>query len=520
MTPCHRISLNLIPLDDRLAPAAFSYSAGTLTVIPETGDAVTVDPTGDSVPGFLRVVAGATFFESGSSQPVWNLVVKGSAALNYDLTFGTGVSLTNLTVKGASGLGALVTDVSLEWDTRISGNFTFNGHPAGGDDRVFLPGPNYIGGNMTLKLRGGNNFVNMGAGAIGGNFAVTAGAGNDAVTLLATGPVTIGRDFKLKLGDGANRLNGLVPFTPVVVGRNFSFIGGSGDDRINFHPGAPLRVGGSVTVDLRASSPAFIPPVDYWQSDALMVGRNFTVRGGREVNLYGPNDIGGNVAINPGPGNGIFRVGWSEVALGNTSPTAIGGSVGYAGGTGDDLVSLDHVAVGRSVNLNLGASIASQRVEIGTTQPYPAQIHGSLTIRGDIGISNLIRTLVGGSLGIFLSDSSDVVVIDDTDIGGATLIDLRGGADSLSIDTRTNDLFLGVVLDDRTRFQSSFTVYGRAGADFVSLGSPFGGTGVNFGGPVRLFGGAENDSLVLLMGLGGNLYLNTRTEDFDFGNDF
>jgi hypothetical protein len=511
---------SLFDFEDRLAPAAFAYSAGTLTVIPATGDGVTVHPTGESVPGFLHVAAGATFFDSGSTQPVRNLVVKGSAALNYDLTFGTGVSLTNLTVTGASGLGGWVTEVNLESDTRISGNFTFAGHAVGGDDRVFLPGPNFIGGNMTLKLRGGNNFVNVGAGAIGGSFAVTAGPGNDTVTLLATGPVTIGRDFKLNLGDGANRLNGLVPFTPVLVGRNFSYIGGSGDDRINFHPGAPLRVGGSVAVDLRGLPPAFIPPVDYWQSDDLTVGRNFTFRGGREVNLYGPNNIGGNVAIRPADGSGIFRVGWSEVALGNTAPTAIGGSLRYTGGGDDDLVALDHVAVGRGVTLDLGASLAAQSVEIGTTQPYPVQVHGSLTIRGDVESINLTRTLVGGNLGIVLAGSADVVVIDDTDIGGAAVIDLGGEADILAIDTRTNDVFLGVALDRRTRFQSSFTVYGRAGADFVSLGSPFGGTGVNFGGPVRLFGGTENDSLVLLLGLGGNLYLNTRSEDFEFGNDF
>jgi hypothetical protein len=507
--------LTVTPLEDRTTPATFAYAGGTLTVTPAIGDSVFVAVSGHNVPGFLRVTAGVTVFDSANINPVRNLVVNGSAAANYDLTFLPNVWLENLTISGAS----VATTVNLGIDPRVSGNFRFDGHPAGGNDSLFIGGfifgSGRIGGNVTLNLRGGNNFVDIGAGSIGGTLSVTGGAADDRVNLVALGPLMVGRDVKLNLGAGVNVVEGLTP-NQFAVGRNFSFTGGAGDDQIKLRT-TPVVVGGSISADLR-TPPAFVvfPITDSWASGDLTVGQNFSSRGGAFIDLFGPNQIGGNVSVAAGAFGNAVGIGRSVIPGLNTAASAIGGSFRFTGIGGGDSVSLNNVTVERNVNLNLGASGAlPQQVDIGATQVGDVHINGSLTIRGDVAITSIVRTHVGGTFGLYLADSADVVAIDDTDFRGAAVIDLGGGGDNLSVDTQNNDAFLGVPLANRTRFQSTLTVYGRDGADFVFLGTLLGGTGVNIGGPVRLFGGANNDTLTVLA---GNNYLGTTFEDFEIGS--
>jgi hypothetical protein len=329
------------------------------------------------------------------------------------------------------------------------------------------------------------------------------------------GPLLVGRDVKLNLGNDANLVRGLAA-NRFVVGRNFNFTGGSGDDQINFAV-TPVVVGGSANVDLRTPPMVILPDTDSWVSGDLTIGQNFASRGGLGVGLFGPNLMGGNVSVVSGAVGTSFSVGRSIVAGANTAASAVGGSISYKGIGGTDWVSLDNLTVERNVNLNLGETILPQQVEIGTTQIGEVHINGSLTIRGDLQTTNLTRTHVGGSFGLYLSDAANVVVMDDSDFTGAAIIDLGGGGDSLNVDTRTNDIFLAVPLPKRTRFQSSLTVYGRDGIDDVFLGTLLGGTGANIGGPVRLFGGADNDTLTLLA---VNVYLNTQSEDFELGDNF
>jgi hypothetical protein len=276
-----------------------------------------------------------------------------------------------------------------------------------------------------------------------------------------------------------------------------------------------MRVGGSISANLGPSPNVLILGAETWQSGDLFVGGNFTALGGADFELLGPNVIGGNVSVNEGPGINAFQMGLSIVPGGNTASSIVGGSITYTGGVNDDIVSFDNLRVGRGVNLNLGAKTFLQQVIIGQSQIGPVQIAGALAIRGDIVATNITRTRVGGMFGLFTTTSADVVFIDDSDFEGAATIDLGGGADTLSIDTQINDGFLGVPLARPVRFQSSLTVNTRDGADIVSLG--FGGTGVNFGARVRLFGGSDNDTLFLNL---LNTYLQARQEDFELGIDF
>lgn len=518
-----RTILNLTRLEDRTVPATATYSAGTLTITAATGDIIRIDPVlTTSIPGYDRVTVGPTvIFDSGNSQPVRNLVVRGNAAENYTFLFGLGISLNNVSMTGAAGPATafVFSLVVLGTDTRISGNFTFTGNAARGDDAIFLAGlagfggTATIGGNVSVNFQAGNDLLDIAGGSIGGNLSVIGGAGNDTFNVVSDSSLSVGGNVNVNLGNGDNRVGGVAAHS-FSIGRNFNLAMGTGDDRVDYRL-SPLRVGGSISANLGPSPNVVFLGAETWQSGDLFVGGNFTGLGGVDYELLGPNFIGGNVSINEGPGINAFQIGQSNIPLANTAASFVGGNITYTGGTGDDVVSLDHLRVGRNVNLNLGAKNFAQNVAIGQTQIDPVQIAGSLTIRGDVATTNITRTRVGGTFGLFTAASADVVFIDDSDLEGAATIDLGGGPDTLSIDTQVNDGFLGVPLARPVRFQSSLTVYGRDGADIVNLG--FGGTGVDFGAPVRLFGGSDNDTLFLNA---FNVYLQARQEDFELGVNF
>jgi hypothetical protein len=189
-----RAFLNLTRLEDRTVPATATYAAGTLTITAATGDIVLMNPVlPNSILGYYRVdVGGTNIFNSGNDRPVRNLVVQGNAAVNYGFIFGLGISLNNVTMSGARGVGPLISNILLGADTRISGNFTFTGNAAGGDDLIFLGGAACIGGNVSINSQGGNDLFDIGGGSIGGSVPVNGGAGDDTFNVVAVAPLTVG----------------------------------------------------------------------------------------------------------------------------------------------------------------------------------------------------------------------------------------------------------------------------------------------------------------------------------------
>ena len=199
--------------------------------------------------------------------------------------------------------------------------------------------------------------------------------------------------------------------------------------------------------------------------------------------------------------------------------TTIGGSITYASGNGPDQVQLDNTIVGKNATFNLGSGgdIATpQFLNLGTTSTSPVEVAGTLTIKGgaDNDSIDIARTRIGGALSLKTLGGDDTVKIDDTDVAGATSIDLGTGTDSLLIETRATDDVLHIALPLNTRFGSAFKVYGGAGDDTVTLGvlaiNP-----VDFGGPVKLIGGAG--LLDTLSANPANTYLQLPFEDFEIG---
>ncbi len=310
------------------------------------------------MPGFLRVTTGLDVFDSGDSQLVRNMVVNAPAADNYSLTFlvGTGVSLANLTVRGA----ATTTGVTIPFDFRLAGNFTFTGRPDTGNDTITVSDGAQLNGNVTLNLGGGTNNAQFQGGRVGGNLEVTGGAGDDTVNLGLMGPLTIGGNLTTNLRAGFNQLTG-AGANSILVGRNFSYTGGTGDDRVDFDTsGAQLRVIGSATANLGGMTGAIIPPANFWHTADLTVGRNFAVRGALDVHLDGENFIGGSLTVTATPGwTNRLSMGISLAPGANTQSSTINGSLRYNGGDLEDLVTLDHLTVHRNVDLRFGAGPVS-----------------------------------------------------------------------------------------------------------------------------------------------------------------
>ncbi|HVK15065.1 MAG TPA: hypothetical protein VM597_40375 [Gemmataceae bacterium] len=520
MARFRRPALGVTPLEDRVTPATFAYAAGTLTVTAETGDALLVSLDAENVPGFLHVASGPDVFDSTDTQPVRNLVVNAGTAANYMLNVGAGVSLTDLTVRGA----ATNSTVNLSPDLRLAGNFTFTGQAAGGTDTITLFSPAQVNGNVTLDLGGGTNTVAVHGGRIGGNVRVTGGAGDDAVNVGLIGAATIGGNLSVSLGGGFNRLTG-AGANSVLVGRNFTYTGGAGDDRIDFDTSnTQFRVIGSVSADLGGMTGAFIPPANFWHTGDLTVGRNCSVRGALQVHMDGENFIGGNVTVTgvPDAGN-TFTMGMSPAPGANTMASTVNGSLRYTGGALTDAVALDHLTVRRNVDLRFGAGPGSNAY-VGVSQTAKVVVGGALRISSaaDVGSFVLDRMRVDGPTTVRTLGGVDQVSINDSDLVGAVTFDLGAGNDVVRIDADNADAF-GAALPLRTRFQSALTVFGRDGADAVSLGINASGTGVYVGGPIRLVGGAGIDDLTLrtMPPPNNNNYLSlSLSEDFETGNDF
>ncbi len=505
-----RACLNLVPLESRLTPATPVYSAGTLTVTAATGDNITIAPNGFGVPGYFTVQNNAVeFFNTAVNQPIKNLVVKAGQATTYSLTIQPNTTLNNVTVSGA----VVSTQVTLDQTTVLNGYLKVTGHPLGGDDSVAIPSGASIGSYVNLALGKGNNTVNVRGGTIGDYLKILGTTGNDTVNLAADGQVVVGANFDLLLGNGTNTVTGVTAGNEVTVGKNLTFVGGTGDDQFNFSTvAARLRVGGNMTANLGASSAT---NDDFVRTTDLTIGGNFTgtgTSGFESFDHYGPSQIGGNYFTNLKTGDGNVSFGFT------TGGGAIGRSLNVVATAGAG-VFLDNLTVGKNVGISTGATGVA-RINFGTTQNQPVKIGGALSIKSGLGndLYDILRTRVGGALTISTGAGVDGVQIDDSDFFGTTLIDLGAGTDTLLIDARNQD-GLGTNIGaggQRVGFAGNVTIQGGADNDAVSLSDPNTGTFASFGGNLKVLGGTGSDTLTLWT---GNVYLQSKADDFELGNN-
>lgn len=497
----HRSLLSLRSLEDRTNPASASFLAGTLTITPHPGDLVTVSvkPAFNS-PGFLQATDGTTtFFSSTAAQNVKNVVVNGAGIANYGFVLAGGTQLSNLTVRGAKTATGVTVSPSV-----ISGNVTFIGTTTG-NDTVTLAGGVLVGGSVNLAMGGGNNIANLNGNAIGGNLTVTGSTGNDNVNVAANGPLTVGGSWSLSLGGGINNVAGQNGQT-VRVGKNLTYNGGLSQDVFNFNA-TSLIVGGSLTATMvNVPTTAF----DQLILSNLTIGGNVTYTGSSSNDFFSMNgsaNVGGNVTMTGSSGV-------NQMALFNST---VAGSVSYSGAGGTDVFDVENTIVSNNMtatlgNDDLGGSVFSlnQRARLGNASAVA--IGGNLSVTGGTATDTISvqRTTLLGNMTLSSGEGSDLIVLDDLDVGGIGSINLAGGNDVLRVDS-TNG-FNGV-----TRFSSSFTVQAGAGSDTIDLRAT-GGTGINFGGPVKLYGGADND---LLQNSPVNFFIlppGSQFEDLEVGN--
>lgn len=502
-----RSSLNLIPLEDRATPAAAVFSAGTLTLTAATADAIVVSPDGSGIAGDLKVMVGAiTVFDSAPNQVVKKLVVNPGAATQYTLNIQGGVVLNALTITGAP----TSTNITVDGSTQVTGNLSIAGNSAGpGDDTVTLNDGIIVGKSVSIKLRDGTNSIFVNGGTIGGNLTLSGGSGDDSIKLVNDGPLSIGGNLNMAFGtghnlvssDGANLLS---------VGHNWTYTGGAGTDRLPMSGfGTKIQVGGNVSISFGTTGLA----QEMWANDEMFVGGNFKVTGGNQqetVWFSGDTEIGGNVKVNYGSGHGVFN---SGLFGGGTSK--IGGNLTVVGSDSIDF-GIDHLTVGGDVSVTSGPEAgAFDQIRIGISQVAPVNIGGSLNIHTSSGDDqiNAMRLQVGDAFNLSTGDGIDTVQIDDSHIIGSSLIDLGGGADALQVDCRATDSN-GFALPKATQFDSNLTVQAGAGDDNVNF-SDSTGTRVIVVGNVSLVGGAGTDTFV--HNQLNNLYLGTKTEDFELG---
>jgi hypothetical protein len=180
------------------------YSAGTLTIVAQQGEAIDIYPERngpETGPGFVRVlIGGNAVFASAADRPVQDLVVKPGTAISYSVIINADVTLHNVTVHGAFG----GTYLAIYPRSCISENLNFIGHPSGAGVDVFdsYPG-SFVGGNTFINLKSEASDIRVNAGVFAGDLTILGDIGKDRLTFAQFDHVAIGGNLDVGLRGGS-----------------------------------------------------------------------------------------------------------------------------------------------------------------------------------------------------------------------------------------------------------------------------------------------------------------------------
>jgi hypothetical protein len=556
-----KCQLAVSTLEQRATPATFSYSAGTLTITAQQGDAIFISPEkfgNDTVPGFVEATTGGNLiFTSATNQPVKNLVVNPGTAIGYgiyiqpDVTLGalsinapTGSTLFQLAAKshitgnvkfvGSSlrtGSYVIILDPGsfvggnalidlkiglnkLTVDGEVAGNLTVLG--GSGNDTIDIGKSSaaaHVGGNLSVDLKGGQNNFSVAQGTIGRNLKFASGVGNDDMDFAELGDVQIGGSATFAPGNGTNYLLGMGAHT-VSVTKNFTYVGGTGNDDVTLYLNdTAMAVGGNVVVSFGNALPGGF---NAWGSDKLSVGGTFAASGGtaKDGLYFGETSIGGNMTATLGDGDNTLNISTSM----QPAASHIGGGVKFVAGAGRDEVDVCNVTIDRNVTLSLGGSSnISQQVAFGVFVDAPVVVNGNMSITlGSGGCTTQVnRCQIAGNLNVTTGNGFHNIWVNDTDVVGSATIVTGNDTDNVLIDTI--DKMNGFPLPGIVHIGGNFTVMTGGGDDLVDM-SNLTGQHVVIGGNTKLVGGAGSDTFVYYKT--GNVYLGTTTEDFELGENF
>ncbi|HVK08703.1 MAG TPA: hypothetical protein VM597_07990 [Gemmataceae bacterium] len=440
--PSARRPLRVESLEDRAVPATAVLTGATLRITAAEGETIALAPQAGQPAGHLTVTDGsATPVFATAGTPVRNVVVKFNAVDQGTLTVAAGLDLPgSLIVKGALA----ATTVTLGTDVTVGRGFSFRAAPGAAADTLAFGDGLFVGRALHLRLGGGTNAVAFADGTVARGVNIAGGAGTDTVTVGTTAggvePVLeIGRKMTVRLGNGANAFTG-DGTVGLSVGRGLAYAGGAGADVVDFADAAAdpqLTVGRRLSVALGdgANRAAF---------DALTVGRAAVITGGAgtdDFSIDGAGSVGKWMDLRLGDGANTAVVGFS------LNPFAVGGTLAYAGGAGDDAVTLGALTVGRHLKVALGESTgAGQKLAVGDGSPVvdgqdkfvrpPFEVHGNTVVTGGAGgdVIALDFLTARGRIRIAARAGDDRVSLGQSAVTRPTLIRLGTGADTLVVD--------------------------------------------------------------------------------------
>jgi hypothetical protein len=478
-------------LEDRATPAAaYSALSQTLTIVAADGDQISVAALAGSPTGYIQITetqAGETVFTSAAnSQAVRNLVVRfagdsGGFLLGSDVQLGG-----NLSISGARATQ------TVDLFGTVGGNVKYSANVLDAFDDIDVESSAVIGRNLSIHLGHGSNALRLKGGLIRGNVKIVGGRDADTVEVTESGDVNVNGSATISLSGGANLVKAIGLAKTLRVGANFSYIGGAGNDTFDMDGfGGALEAGANAKFVL--GSPLVFDS-NFADFEALRAGRNIIFVGGvgnDAVIVTGAMEAGRNVSVNLGDGSNSFDS--NQEGMGTNS---IGGSFTYVGGLDGDVVSLDAINVS-NLSVTLGESGgATQAFSTGTKNPAGVTVYGAMTVTGGAGAEAVIlrRTYIGSKLTVMTFAGNDTVTIDDTDVAGATRIDLGLGDDSLHGEMLGGDA--GGFLADATTFGGRVVIKAGDGNDTLYLSNDNNAaTLIRFGARATFQGGLGSDSL-------------------------
>jgi len=462
-------------LEDRLTPASFNlfYSGGSLTITqtgPLTGQTAAVPPATPGPNNTLNII-------DNSNNAVTDAVPANTIQLT-DAGPGGGGTTTNVNTSG-------VTNVTLNL-------LSSSAVPPTPETVTYdLVGSAGRPGNLTINLNSGALSFDMndvtGTGPVQGNLNISAGAGNDSITLASMGVLSVNKSVAIQLGAGTKSID----LGSTTIGDNLSLTSTTAVDTISLgaDTGSSFSVAGNVYVStgVGANTLSVGGPV----STATVTG-NLTASGLNFFALAPTAMIGGNVNLNAG----IKGITYSFEG-GAGAMSIVGGSV-YISNSGSLPLATSSVTFNGSIGNNLFVTLGNTA---GDTYSQGGSVGGNVIINaGSFGktISLSPTASVGGNFTANLGNG----------VTGVNIVSITAGAQvggNLSVRLGNTTSAAGNLLDlSGAIIGGSVTVFGGSGADTylsTNSSSPDGETLI--GGSVYLNLGAGPNNATISGSVGG-----------------
>ena len=307
----------------------------------------------------------------------------------------------------------------------------------------------------------------------------------DGGTTITTNPIEISGSLSIRTqGPAADNI--FIILDGNLLTGNLSVETESGSDSISFNEDPLMNVtSGTILGNVSLNGMSFVNIVN------LGIGGNLSIREAKNFAadvVLSDSSVGSNVTLSTGNEsdslemNGTFIGSNVNIRMGNfdngftvDDASAIGGSVNYIGGSGQDNVQLEGI-IGGNVSVRLGVSdqVFNSFILTGTIGRNLTVFGGASDDTVEIGDSAFVmgdpRTIIGGNVYINLSHSdplgfNSLDVFEGATIGGSSLTYIGGvGDDVVDLDGEFN----------RTRIYASLGLSGIM-ADEFELGANLSG---------------------------------------------